>query len=492
MTVRWEAPPGTFARSFRLGEWIGEPVTPLFESWLLTTMEETMHGEYARLVGQPAPRPLHVVVNGWYYYSLNFLPATVGAVARMLPGMLVRLARDPRRIAPVFPPLAGLGIDLYVDEWRRDLLPTYRDAVERASGEIASGSPQRLRAIIDDLAVLAGRYFTSITFVAGYGWKTEIPLSQFYRRHLQGPLGGHPQVLLRGLVRPTNAPHDVQSLDWSFRTQGELGTTRAVETEARYRRLERERADLERRASALLPPKLATRFARLLAEAQRAAILREEQVAQLTLAWPVFRRALARIGELLVTRSVIAEPDDVYFLERDALFAAIEGAPQGRGADVATRRARWSEERRLIAPLVIGRIPKMLERLLGAADRAMRDPAEMTPGEVRGVPASPGRATGRARLVRSATEFDLLQKGEVLVCPVTTPSWTQLFERAAAVVTDVGSLASHASIIALEYGIPAVVGTGDGTSRIRDGERVTVDGSAGVVLREAPRPEAAP
>src|SRR6266508_3702001 len=95
-----------------------------------------------------------------------------------------------------------------------------------------------------------------------------------------------------------------------------------------------------------------------------------------------------------------------------------------------------------------------------------------------------GRATGRARLVRDATEFDRLQKGEVLVCPVTTPAWTQPFERAAAVVTDVGSPASHASIIAREYGIPAVVGTGDGTTRIHEGELVTVDGGAGVVVQE--------
>ncbi len=483
--IRWEAPAGAFARNFRLGEWIGEPVTPLFESWLLTTMEETMHGEYARLVGQPAPRPLHVVVNGWYYYSLNFLPASVGAITRMLPGMLVRLARDPRRIAPVFPPLARLGIDLYVDEWRRDVLPTYVAAVERVSSEIASSSPDRLRAMIDELAILAGRYFTSVTFVAGYGWKTEIPLSQFYRRHLQARIGGHPQLLLRGLTRPATTTHDVQSLDWSFRTQSEIGApARESETEARYQRLTREREELERRARGMLAPKLATRFDRLLVAAQGAARVREEQVAQLTLAWPVFRRALARIGALLVSRGVIAEPDDVYYLERHELVAATLGAVIDRRADVATRRTRWTEERRLVAPLVIGHVPKMLQTLLGAADRAMRDPVETTPEEVRGVPASPGRATGRARLVRGATEFDRLQKGEVLVCPVTTPSWTQLFERAAAVVTDVGSVASHASIIAREYGIPAVVGTTDGTSRIRDGELVTVDGGAGVVLRE--------
>ena len=483
--TRWDAPAGAFARNFRLGEWIGEPVTPLFESWLLTTMEETMHADYARLVGQRPPRPLHVVVNGWYYYSLNFLPASFRAIARMLPGMLLRLARAPRRVAPMIPPLARFGVDLYVDEWRREVLPRYQAAVEDARAEIATSSPDRLRAIVDELAILAGHYFTSVTFVAGYGWKTEIPLSQFYRRHLHGSLGGHPQALLRGLVRPTSAAHDVQSLDWSSPTRGEGGVAPATsETETRYRRLAREREDLERRAREAVTPKLAAQFTRLLTEAQRAAILREGQVAQLTLAWPVFRQALARIGEVLVTRGVLAAPDDVYFLERHELDAAIDGASGDRKDDVIARRARRAEQSGLNAPLVIGRLPKALEALLGAADRAMRDPVDARPDAVRGVPASPGRVTARARLVRGATEFDRLQRGEVLVCPVTTPSWTQLFERAAAVVTDVGSPASHASIIAREYGIPAVVGTGDGTSRIRDGELLTVDGGAGVVLQE--------
>src|SRR6185503_10236244 len=109
--------------------------------------------------------------------------------------------------------------------------------------------------MIEQLAILAGRYFTSVTFVAGYGWKTEIPLSQFYRRHLQAGLEAHPQLLLRGLVRPTTAAHDVQSLDWFFRTQGEIGALgRGPEAEARYQRLAREREDLELRARAALPP----------------------------------------------------------------------------------------------------------------------------------------------------------------------------------------------------------------------------------------------
>ncbi|HEX2140665.1 MAG TPA: PEP-utilizing enzyme [Candidatus Limnocylindria bacterium] len=100
---------------------------------------------------------------------------------------------------------------------------------------------------------------------------------------------------------------------------------------------------------------------------------------------------------------------------------------------------------------------------------------------VSGVPASSGIATGTVRVVRGPHEFDQLQAGEVLVAPFTAPAWTPLFTRAAAVVTDVGSAAAHASIVAREYGIPAVVGCGDATARLRPGMRVTVDGSTGNV-----------
>jgi pyruvate,water dikinase len=115
----------------------------------------------------------------------------------------------------------------------------------------------------------------------------------------------------------------------------------------------------------------------------------------------------------------------------------------------------------------------MFPRLVGAtrSERAI----------VSGSPASAGRATGSVRVVRGPHEFDDLQPGEILVAPLTAPAWTPLFTRAAAVVTDVGSAAAHASIIAREYGIPAVVGCGDATARLRTGMRVTVDGSTGNV-----------
>jgi len=102
--------------------------------------------------------------------------------------------------------------------------------------------------------------------------------------------------------------------------------------------------------------------------------------------------------------------------------------------------------------------------------------------EIRGNPGSPGRVTGAVRVLLRLEELDRLQPGEVLVAPVTTPGWTPAFARAAAIVTDTGSIASHASIVAREFGIPAVVATGNGTARLCDGQIVTVDGSRGVVL----------
>jgi phosphoenolpyruvate synthase/pyruvate phosphate dikinase len=98
-----------------------------------------------------------------------------------------------------------------------------------------------------------------------------------------------------------------------------------------------------------------------------------------------------------------------------------------------------------------------------------------------GQPPSPGRATGPVRVITDPAEFDRFAAGDVLVARATAPAWTPLFGKAAAVVTDGGTLAAHASLVAREYGIPAVVATGDATARLRDGQVVTVDGGAGVV-----------
>ena len=102
---------------------------------------------------------------------------------------------------------------------------------------------------------------------------------------------------------------------------------------------------------------------------------------------------------------------------------------------------------------------------------------------VAGMPASSGTAAGPVRVLRQPADFGALLPGEILVCPYTNPSWTPLFALAAAVVVDTGGAGSHAAIVAREYGIPAVMGTGDGTRVLTDGQRVLVDGTAGEVRR---------
>ena len=90
-------------------------------------------------------------------------------------------------------------------------------------------------------------------------------------------------------------------------------------------------------------------------------------------------------------------------------------------------------------------------------------------------------ASGPARIVQDISEFGKLLPGDVLVAPITNPAWTPLFLIAAAVVVDAGSAASHAAIVAREYGVPAVMGTITGTKQLIDGQWIRVDGSHGLV-----------
>jgi pyruvate,water dikinase len=101
---------------------------------------------------------------------------------------------------------------------------------------------------------------------------------------------------------------------------------------------------------------------------------------------------------------------------------------------------------------------------------------------LKGVAASPGTVTSPACVMHGPQDFSKMKTGDVLVASLTTPAWTPLFARASAVVTDIGGPLSHGSIVAREYGIPAVLGTGAATTVINSGQVITVDGSEGVVI----------
>ena len=99
-----------------------------------------------------------------------------------------------------------------------------------------------------------------------------------------------------------------------------------------------------------------------------------------------------------------------------------------------------------------------------------------------GFAVSPGKVTGIASVILSPSDFAQMQPDTILVCPTTTPAWTPLFTQALGLVTDIGGVLAHGSIVAREYGIPAVMGTGNVTKRIVSGQRITVDGDAGTVM----------
>jgi pyruvate,water dikinase len=110
---------------------------------------------------------------------------------------------------------------------------------------------------------------------------------------------------------------------------------------------------------------------------------------------------------------------------------------------------------------------------------ARTDQAE---GDVlKGIAASPGSITGPARVIHGPAAFDQMRQGDILVARITTPAWTPLFALAAGIVTDVGGPLSHSSIVAREYHIPAVLGTGVATERLSSGQRIIVNGDAGTV-----------
>jgi rifampicin phosphotransferase len=478
--VSWESPaPGAYTRMLRFGEWISEPVTPLFESWLLTAMEDRMHAFFREEIGQIAPRPYHVVVNGWYFYSINFISG--GAFLRSFPTMLVKAIRSPRHIAGIIPPTVRFSFPIFERRWREDLQPRYRASVANAERSVETLPVADLPSLIDELAELAGEYFGGIAALSGAAYKMEMNLARFYRIRLAPSLGGSHLPLLAGFDQPADRKRQgIASLDWWFAPMPlEATATTPAKNHVRVveARQAAEAAALEALASS---PRRLRAFRRLLADAQHLVPIREEQTEELTIAWPVMRRAVLRIGEALAEHGAIAAPDDIFFLTRAEAIAALDGAPLPPTVDVANRRSLRIERARLVPPRLVGRVNPMIQKvwdsfpgLIGAvpSDEAL----------VSGVPASPGRATGLVRVIRGPAEFEQFQPGEILVAPLTAPAWTPLFTRAAAVVTDVGSAAAHASIIAREYGIPAVVGCGDATARLRTGLRVTVDGNTGNV-----------
>jgi len=479
--VDWIPPaPGYWMRNFRLGEWLPEPMTPLFAGWLLDRLEQGYLQATRQHTGAALVFP-HAVLNGWYYIAtprlslwttLSTLLAGRGRLVRFLRHAVLGPGRNPVTADQRL-------LHRLAEEWRQEVLPSYQHAVQEGEQQVEAADPKQLAGLVDRIGMLAGEYLWSLSVVGGSAWKMEGTLASFVRQHLASTVGGSVQQLLIGLAgtQPDLPPYAVQSVDWAHPTAGELGWQQPQPSD-RHRELADQRGQLTARCAAALAdqPALQTRFLALLEVAQRYAVLREQQARQFTLAWPLLRRCALRLGDNLGATGVLDQAEDVFFLTRAELQQV-----SSLGDVVGHRRAVWERQRRLLAPLTIGRPPRLVRRQLLAIVDAVRTSGPVAEGAVVGQPASPGRATGPVRIVTGPADFDRFQLGEVLVARATAPAWTPLFARAAAVVTDSGTLAAHASLVAREYGIPAVVATGDATTRLSDGQQVTVDGGAGTV-----------
>jgi pyruvate,water dikinase len=216
----------------------------------------------------------------------------------------------------------------------------------------------------------------------------------------------------------------------------------------------------------------------------------------------LFFNKIREFGALLAQHGFFGNAEDVFHLTHYELESAVidlmtawsNGSPP-RGPAlwpkvVAERRAAIAEWAKHDTPPALGPVPDIIDdpaivMLWGitreSLDTWLHAGDDANNSEIRGFAASSGVVEGPARVVKSVEEIARLRKGDILVCQVTNPTWAPVFQKIAGAVSDIGGSMSHAAIVAREFGLPAVVGTGSATSRIRDGQRIRVDGGRGIV-----------
>ena len=236
------------------------------------------------------------------------------------------------------------------------------------------------------------------------------------------------------------------------------------------------------------PEQVRQRFEFLLKAAQVGTILSEDHGF-----WIDFsglyrvRCVFVEVGRRLAEGGALESADDVFYLTLEEALDAenmLRQASLSRSL-VAERKGEMERRRRMSAPPVLGTdygpppddpIGRFMTKFFGGPP-----PASDAPDVVKGHAGSPGKAQGTARVIHSLQEAADLKPGDILVTESTAPPWTPLFATAGGIVTDNGGILSHCAVVAREYRIPAVVGTGRATTTLRTGQLIEVDGDAGTV-----------
>lgn len=252
----------------------------------------------------------------------------------------------------------------------------------------------------------------------------------------------------------------------------EPGAVAAMEEQSRQRAREAEEQVLARLSTGLISIfPLKGLFRKILKQARSFTAFRENSHYDVTRSLHVFRILFNEVGQRLVKLGFLQDASDVvylsYFEIKDIILTVYHGMEEvnvkALRLKINTRKAE--QERRI----------KRWQMRKAVFDES---------GALKGIPACQGIITGPARIVRSPRDFHRVEEGDILIAPYTNPAWTPLFSTAAGLVVETGGAASHAAIIAREYGIPAVMGVSQATELLQDGEVITVNGQTGAIYRE--------
>jgi len=221
----------------------------------------------------------------------------------------------------------------------------------------------------------------------------------------------------------------------------------------------------------------------------------------------VFWKKMRELSKIFVNNGFFKDIEDIWYLNRYEIEQAIYDLvtswatgvkPRGPSywqPEIEWRKGVLEKFRQFTPPPALGVPPETITEpftimLWGITTDSIKNWLEAAvvsreeTTELKGFPASPGVVEGIARVIKSVDELNELQEGEILVASTTSPSWTPVFNKIGAAITDVGGIMSHAAIVCREYGLPAVVGTGFATSVIKTGQKIKVDGNNGVVYLE--------
>lgn len=214
-----------------------------------------------------------------------------------------------------------------------------------------------------------------------------------------------------------------------------------------------------------------------------------------------FFNKIREFGDMLLTHGIIEDSEDIFHMHHTEVDLTLGNLMNSWAAgSPPVNRGYWppiiSERKRMLAvmgewaaPPAIGPMPDNIEdpalqMLWGITTETLHTwaaPAVENDNELVGYAASPGTVEGVARVLRGISDFGEIKEGDILVCPITHPSWSPLFSKIKGAVSDIGGTMSHMAIVAREYGMPAVVGTGQATKRIQSGQKIRIDGDRGVV-----------